>query len=152
MSYQQSNQGRNYQSGNNYNNQKTNTGLKDIGPNFDPVEEGQKLVEKIDPKRGFTTSQLRKVLSSAAVVKNKIDRECSDAISKDIQDEIQYLRLKLVYQMGRDPNVKIGLSQSGIDLPSIIKNIGASKEKFNKFYRLLESIVAYKKFNEDNRG
>lgn len=115
---------------------------------FDPVSVGQKFVDTIGT-RGFTTSQLRQILSSAAIVKNKIDREnaSSDNLSTDIQNEIQYLKLKLVYQMGREPKLKDAFNgQKGINLPAIIQNIGNSKDKYNRFYRLLESIVAYRKF------
>jgi len=118
---------------------------------FDPVETGRSLVAQLKTDnllRDFTTSQLRKVLSSANVVKNRIDREAAEAesLSASIQEEIQYLRLRLVYQMGREPKVKLCLGQKGVDLPAVIKNIGADKKKFNDFYRLLESIVAYRKF------
>lgn len=118
---------------------------------YDPIEVGKNLVARLKDERqlrDFTTSQLRKVLSSAVVVKNRIDRENSenDILSKSIQDEIQYIRVKLIYQMGREPRVKSCLSQFGVDMPGILKNIGTSKEKFDNFYRLLESIVAYRKF------
>ena len=118
---------------------------------YDPVEVGKKLVAQLKSDgllRDFTTSQLRKVLSSANVVKNKIDRENqdSDMLISVLQEEIQYLRLRLVYQMGRDVKVKTCLSAKGVDLPTVIQNIGNSKARFNNFYRLLESIVAYRKF------
>ncbi len=119
---------------------------------FDPVEVGQTLVDQITAdyklKNNFTTSQLRKVMSAAVVVKNRIDRETgdSDALSPAIQEEIQYLRVKLIYQMGRDANVKTALKHKGVDLAAVIQNIGASRKSFDRFYRLLESIVAYRKY------
>ena len=122
--------------------------LLDGTKEYDPVEAGRKFVDAVD-KRSFTTSQLRQILSSAAIVKNRIDREnaASDLLSTDIQQEIQYLKLKLIYQMGRDNGLKRAFSgENGINLPAVLQNVGDSKENFNRFYRLLESIVAYRKF------
>ncbi len=124
---------------------------------YDPIEEGKKLVERMLEEYKinkynfkFTTSQLRKILAMAASVKNSIAMENNNGneqkISSEMKNEIQYIRLKLVYQMGREDAVKTWLGKKGIDLPEIIKNIGDDAKRFNDFYRLLESIVAYKKF------
>lgn len=118
---------------------------------YDPVEEGQKLVDLLETNnmlRDFTTSQLRKVLSSAIVVKNRIDRELgeNDLLTAAIADEVQYLRVKLIYQMGREQKIKRCLGDMSVDLPAVIKNIGTNKNRFDQFFRLLESIVAFKKF------
>jgi len=119
----------------------------------DPIELGEKLISSLNPNTMFTTSQLRKILSAAAVIRNRVDRELadSDTLSQDIQSDVQYLRLRLVYQMGRESSVKASFSGTNgiLDMPSIIKNIGSSKKKFDDFYRLLESIVAYRKFKGD---
>ncbi len=140
--------------------------VEDLGINFengyDPVAEGKKLVEKMVEKEGnkvsFTTSQLRKIHSYASIVNNRLQMEQSKSmsssykISEELQNEIQYIKLKLVYQMGRDKAVKKWFGSEvvdgikGIGLEHIISDIGDSKEKFDKFYRLLESIIAYKKY------
>jgi len=124
---------------------------------YDPVEEGQKLVDLLETHnklRGFTTSQLRKVLSAAIVVKNRIDRELgeNDQLTAAIADEVQYLRVKLIYQMGREQEIKYCLSNMSVDLPAVIKNIGTDKNRFDRFFRLLESIVAFKKFKCGDKG
>lgn len=116
---------------------------------YDPVEEGKKFADKT-VSISFTMSQLRKVLSGAAIVKNRIDRENadSDTLSSELQAEISYLKIKLIYQLGRDRNLKAAFNgDNGLDLPAVIGNIGVSRSKFNCFYRLLESIVAFRKFS-----
>lgn len=124
-------------------------GLKD----FDPVEIGKTFVDRVGVG-AFKTSQLRQILSGAAIVKNRIDREsvASEKLSVEIQNEISYLKLKLIYQLGRNEGLKKAFEGGkGVNLPGIIGNIGDSKEKFNRFYRLLESIVAYRRFlGQDN--
>ena len=139
---------------NNTSNQPVNSNPRNVidgTKEYDPVEAGNELVKSMDERQAFSTSQLRKILSATAVVKNKLDREGSTVISKEMQAEIQYLRLKLVYQMGRDRNVKIWLKEKTIDLESIVHNIKDSKEAFDRMYRLIESIVAYNKFYFPNK-
>ncbi|OPZ94296.1 MAG: hypothetical protein BWY74_00682 [Firmicutes bacterium ADurb.Bin419] len=127
---------------------------------YDPVKEGEKLVLKMKEKgeRYFTTTQLRKIHSYASIVNNKIQMEESKnksvayRISEELQNDVQYIKLKLIYQMGRDKTVKKWFGSvdvdgiKGIGLEKIIADIGDDKEKFDRFYRLLESIIAYKKY------
>lgn len=97
----------------------------------------------------ITTTQLRLLLSNAVVIKNKISLEkdkFSDTLSKKMEDEIKYLLIKHIYQCGRDDKVKN--FDEVFNISEEIKNIKNSKEKFNKFYRKLEEIVAYLKYYE----
>jgi len=133
----------------------------DFKNDYDPVKEGEKLVVRmieLGKKDHFTTSQLRKIHSYASIVNNKLqiyESKCnSDSyrISEELQNDIQYIKLKLIYQMGREKTVKKWFGSEevdgviGIGLERIISDIGDSKEKFDRFYRLLESIIAYKKY------
>lgn len=161
--------GKNQQSGNRnqngnrqgYENNNDFTDLTiDFKNGYDPVKEGEKLVKKMVEKRekNFTTSQLRKIHSYASIVNNKIQMEESKGnsssykISEALQSDVQYIKLKLIYQMGREKSIKKWFGSEGtegikgIGLEKIIADIGDSKEKFDKFYRLLESIIAYKKY------
>jgi len=140
-----------------YNNEDMSIDFKN---SYDPVKEGAKLVLKMKEKgeRYFTTTQLRKIHSYASIVNNKLQMEESNCkssgykISEDLQSDVQYIKLKLIYQMGRDKVVKKWFGSESVDgikgigLENIISDIGDSKEKFDKFYRLLESIIAYKKY------
>lgn len=132
----------------------------DFKNGYDPVKEGEKLVLKMREKgeKSFTTTQLRKIHSYASIVNNKLQMEESNCksseykISEELQNDVQYIKLKLIYQMGRDKVVKKWFGSENVDgikgigLERIISDIGDSKEKFDRFYRLLESIVAYKKY------
>jgi|LSQX01.3.fsa_nt_gb CRISPR type III-A-associated protein Csm2 len=132
----------------------------DFKNGYDPVKEGEKLINKMkEIKRdSFTTSQLRKIHAYASIVNNKLQMEESNCkssaykISEVLQNDIQYIKLKLIYQMGREISVKKWFGAEpvygvkGIGLEKIISDIGDSKEKFDKFYRLMESIIAYRKY------
>lgn len=150
----------NRQSGNSQQQNKTEDMGIDYKSAYDPVKEGEKLVLKMKEKeeRYFTTTQLRKIHSYASIVNKKIQIEESKCksngykISEELQNDVQYIKLKLIYQMGRDEAVKKWFGSEvikgikGIGLEKIIADIGDDKEKFDRFYRLLESIIAYKKY------
>lgn len=105
------------------------------------------LENKVRESR-ITTTQLRLLLSNAAVLKNKSEMECfkskSDELSEELQNDIKYLLIKHIYQCGRDRNVK-SFDQT-FEISARIKKIKNSKKAFNEFYRYLEEIIAYTKF------
>lgn len=104
-------------------------------------EKGKRIKDKI-----FTTTQLRLLLSNAVVIKNKVEFEGKneETLSKKLQEEIKYLLIKHIYQCGRDGKVRDFDKEFRIS--EKIKEIGNSKDKFDRFYRYLEEIVAYVKY------
>ena len=116
------------------------------------VDLGEKIGKKLKDDK-VKTSQIRKFLSAVNSVANKIQNE-QEELDSNLADEIQYLRIKLAYQAGREiipKNLHGDVSEYGLHylqkvLDAAIKNIGSSKLKFEEFNRLIESIVAYHKF------
>jgi CRISPR-associated protein Csm2 len=108
------------------------------------VDLGQEIGKQLYDKK-VTTSQIRKFLSAVNTVANKIQTE-KEQLSPSLADEIQYLRVKLAYQAGRETKREGGLHYLQENLDKSIKNIGNSKSEFEKFNKLVETIVAYHKF------
>ncbi len=106
------------------------------------IEKGHEIGKSLYEQR-VTTSQLRKFLSAVNSIQNKAQIMENEELPKELADEIQYLRVKLAYQTGRDLK-KLSNFQKQLD--PIIKNIGNSKQKWSEFARLMETIVAYHKF------
>lgn len=92
----------------------------------------------------ITNTQLRLILSNSVIIKNKIKNTNNEDLSVEIQNEIKYLLIKLIYQAGREPKVKKFIED--FEVANKIKQIGDSAKKFNEFYRYLEEIVAYVKY------
>lgn len=116
------------------------------------VDIGENIGKKLKDDK-ITTSQIRKFLSAVNSVANKIQNE-DEQLNQALADEIQYIRIKLAYQAGREdipkeykerPN-EFGLHYLQNNLDEALKKIGNSKSEFEKFNRLVESIVAYHKF------
>lgn len=109
----------------------------------------EERVKNID----ITNTQLRLILSNSIIIKNKIknnNNNNNEKLSIEIQNEIKYLLIKLIYQAGKEDKVKKFIED--FKMVDKIKQIGDSAKKFNEFYRYLEEIVAYSKYYEkDNK-
>lgn len=95
------------------------------------------------------TNQIRKFLTAVNITANKVSIYRSKypqnkQLSDELADEIRYLQVKLVYQAGRDKVVKDFIDKA--KLLTLIKDIGNSIVKFEKFYRYVEALVAYHKY------
>lgn len=102
-------------------------------------------VKEID----LTTNQIRKFLATANMIANKVstykarhpgERE----LPEELVGEIQYMRVKLVYQAGRERAVREFIEISELD--KYIQQIGSSIKEFENFSRYVEALVAYHKF------
>lgn len=101
-------------------------------------------IEERVKKSDITNTQLRLILSNSVIIKNKIKNNNDEKLANNIQNEIKYLLIKVIYQAGRDSKVKKFIEE--FEIVNKIKQIGDSAKKFNEFYRYLEEIVAYVKY------
>lgn len=104
------------------------------------------LKKQLDWKyQNFTTSKIRNILTLISEIYNDVVADKSKTLSKEVQERVEYLKVRLIYESGRekdtvDPFVK----KSG--LISIIDNIGENKDRFLKFARYMEALVAYHRY------
>lgn len=68
----------------------------------------------------------------------------NDSLSDEIIGRIEYLRIRFVYEAGREPKVKELVEAAHI--LDIIKEINGSRKNYILFNRYMESIVAFRKF------
>jgi len=123
----------------------------------DVVARAESIVKRLETnKRGslnLTTSQIRKFLASVNALKNRVDvwksrvlREGGEPkeLPAEIANEIKFMKVKLIYQSGRERAVRNFIDTSKII--ESIEQIGRDPRKFEEFSRLVEAIVAYHKF------
>ncbi len=95
-----------------------------------------------------TTSKIRNILSMAADIYDNALQSSSNELGADITSRIEYLRVRVVYECGRDTDrdkpVQAFVKESRI--LDYIKMIGSDKKKYILFYRYLEALVAFHKF------
>lgn len=91
-----------------------------------------------------TTSKIRNILSMAADIYDNVLQNKDDYLSEEIVSRIEYLRVRIIYECGREPKVKEFVNAA--DLLYYIKMIGNDKKKYVLFYHYLEALVAFHKF------
>ena len=109
------------------------------------VGEAESVIRQL--KKGsyrLTTSKIRKLLALVSELYNDVKRERSNTLNSDWVSRIQYVRMHIAYEAGRDPVVKEFVQQA--DLLDIIRHIGTDKEKLIIFCHYMEALVAYHRF------
>ncbi|NLN47742.1 MAG: type III-A CRISPR-associated protein Csm2 [Clostridiales bacterium] len=96
--------------------------------------------------QNFTTSKIRNILTLVSEIYNDVVSDHNKTLSKEVQERIEYLKVRLIYESGREPDtVDPFVKKSG--LIRIIDGIGNSKERFIKFARYMEALVAYHRYH-----
>lgn len=114
------------------------------------VDQAEQVILKFmerEPKRfkNLTTSKLRNILSIVTDMYNEVRLQRSSELNEDLQRRIQLLRIRLVYECGREPAVKCLVEQAG--LLADLNRIGKSKDEFLSFAHYMEALVAYHRFH-----
>lgn len=112
------------------------------------VDMAEDVVNRLERDRWgkyiLTTSKIRNILSMISVIYNDAMHSPNEKLSQDLVERIQYLRMRFIYEAGREKAVK-NLMEVG-EISKLLKNIGNNKEKCILFCRYMEAIVAYHKF------
>ena len=121
------------------------------------ADEAEKVIlqlkNKTNPKTGksvpmVTTSKIRSILAMTSDIYNEVIMQQNDKLSDDLAGRIEYLRIRVVYEVGRDEDsdkpVKSFVMQSKI--LERLKEIKGSRKNYILFNRYMESLVAFHKF------
>lgn len=114
----------------------------------------QKLSTKVNQRTGrpepmVTTSKIRNLLAMTADIYNEVQGIQTDKLSDEICGRIEYLRIRFVYESGREPKVKELVEES--KLLDILKTINGSKKNYILFSRYMEALVAFRKYYGKDR-
>jgi|LSQX01.1.fsa_nt_gb CRISPR-associated protein Csm2 len=147
----------NYQKNNNVRETGGNTGSVAATPDTDYVKRAERIMKEIkNADRGrirMTTSKIRKFLSLANAINNKITgleangEIKDDTLPQSIINDCLALKVQLIYQCGRDGRDKTVtnfVNKTG--LIQEIDKIKDSANNFKKFFSYLEALVAFHKF------
>lgn len=95
-----------------------------------------------------TTSKIRNLLSMAADIYNQALDCKEDVLPDDITSRIDYLRVRFMYEAGREQGVKSLLEEA--DLLNIMKEIKGNKNNYILCYHYMEALVAFKRYMNKN--
>ena len=109
------------------------------------VEEAEKVINEVGAK-SFTTTKLRNLLSLSSDIYNMVIHQNGDKLTEEIKSKIEYLRVRFIYEAGRDEN---GIKRvvENANLLGVLKNIKGSKKNYILFNRYLEALVAFHRYN-----
>lgn len=101
------------------------------------------MLEIKDVRRKITTSQIRNILT---MTNNLYDRARmgTEQLSDDELSDLQYYKMRVVYEAGRDNLVKDFVDKA--NLLEHIKQINRDREKLLVYCKYFESLVAYHKY------
>lgn len=98
----------------------------------------------------MTSSQIRKFLSQVNYVNNQVTMEemqgkiQEDHLPDSLATAIRSLVVKLVYQAGREKQVKDFLKRSNLKVE--LEGVGNSLSAFREAYAYIEALVAFHRF------
>lgn len=119
----------------------------------DYIKQAKNCIDKLHKEDKLpTTSQLRKFLTAVNTVSGKIDvyRDKNggkiDTLPTELATEVEFLQVKLAYQIGRDTKDTMKSFNDETHLMDRIKKIGNKAKAFDDFTRYVEALVAFHKF------
>ena len=105
------------------------------------------LLEDKDKKKNVkivTTSKIRNLLAMISDIYNDVVGTNSEILTDEVVGRINYLKIRFLYEAGRDPSVKNLVEKA--EIRKHLDDIKESKRQFILFSRYMEALVAYRKY------
>lgn len=96
------------------------------------------------PAQIVTTSKIRNLLAMTADIYNQVMICQNDNLNEDLKGRIEYLRVRFMYECGRERQVKDFVEEA--DILAILKEINGSKKNYILFSRYMEALIAFHKY------
>ncbi len=117
------------------------------------VDEAERVILALKALKGrngkpiqvVTTSKIRNLLAMTADIYNEVMNQPAEKLSEEVSARIEYLRIRFLYEAGREPAVKNLVNEAGI--MDVLKGIQGSRKRFITFSRYMEALVAFRKFH-----
>ena len=108
------------------------------------VDEAERVIRSLyDERNKISTNKIRNLLSLVSEIYNRENLRTADTISEESASGLIALRIRMVYEAGRDDAVKLFLERA--QLLEYIKGLGDSRAKLMDFAHYMEASVAYSK-------
>lgn len=91
-----------------------------------------------------TTSKIRNLLAMTADIYNQVMICQNDKLNDDLKGRIEYLRVRFMYECGREVLVKNFVEEA--DILPILKEINGSKKNYILFSRYTEALIAFHRY------
>ena len=115
------------------------------------VDKAEQVIKSLQKENRYgekelklTTSKIRNILSMVSELYNDAVHSKEATLSTDMRGRVQYLKMRVAYESGRDRGVEEFVRKAQI--LEIINETGTSKENLVLFCNYMEALVAYHKF------
>lgn len=112
------------------------------------VSRAEIVIGKLDKdnhnKFRVSTTKIRNILTLVSDIYNRVSRSREKILTEELQSKVQYLKMRIVYEAGRENSVKDFVEKA--NLLNEIDRIGDSRERLITFCNYMEALVAYRKF------
>lgn len=115
----------------------------------DEAEKAIKQLKSLKDRNGkeikmVTTSKIRNLLAMSAEIYNDVLNFEGETLDDDIKSRIEYLRVRFIYESGREPRVKDFVEKAQV--LEVLKSVNGSKRGYVFFNRYMEALVAFHKY------
>lgn len=112
------------------------------------VDEAERVIQALsgdsNGKMRLTTSKIRNLLAMAATLKTDAQHSREDKLSDDLQSRVQYLKMRIAYEAGREQTV-LNFEKKA-HLLDHISEIGDNRKKLLVFCEYMEALTAYHRY------
>lgn len=108
------------------------------------VAKAEQVINELRKKRNLTTTKLRNLLSMTADIYNAALAERDEKLSAEVCSRIEYLRVRFLYEAGREETV--GELVEKAEILNMLKEIKGSRKRFILFNRYMEALVAFHRY------
>lgn len=116
------------------------------------VDEAERVIKGLirtdkfgNSKLDLTTSKIRNILSMVSELYTDAQHSREDKLDADMVSRVQYLKMRIAYEAGRESSVKDFVLAAG--LLDYASEIGSSRQNLILFCNYMEALVAYHKFH-----
>lgn len=119
------------------------------------VDEAEKVIKTLKGRTNqrngreiqmVTTSKIRSLLAMTSDIYNETLNETESKLPQRLCSRIEYLRVRFIYESGKDQEGKVKDFVETARILDILKEIRGEKENFLLFARYMEALVAFHKF------
>ena len=116
------------------------------------VNEAEKVIKTLKERKNakgnfipvVTTSKIRNLLAMTSDIYNEVMNISGENLDEDICSRIEYLRIRFIYEAGREKAVKDLVETA--KLLDVLASIKGSRKRYILFNRYMEALVAFRKY------
>ncbi len=117
--------------------------FKQLEKDFSQIAEEKLRELSTASDKKITTNQIRNILALINNINQKINLS-GEQLSSSIQNDIQYLLVRIYYNCGKESVVKTFVDKT--KLIEALLCVGASKSKWELFSKYMEALVAFHRY------